>query len=113
VIVFASVSMTLPVQKGHVVGRVTASWSGDSDIFFPVLLRSPRRATLRSRVGRLSERTRVRARAAGSNVFIGGNDARDLFVDPLTGPLFDPNAFLEQPWALRAIRSGTVVACDI
>jgi hypothetical protein len=32
-ITFASVSMILPLQNGHVVGRVTASLIVDSDMF--------------------------------------------------------------------------------
>jgi hypothetical protein len=40
VIVFASVSMILPVQKGHRVGRLTAPLKGDSDIL-AVLPESP------------------------------------------------------------------------
>jgi hypothetical protein len=47
VIVFASVSMILPVQKGHLVGWVTAPLSGDSDIL-AVLPESPCHATCRS-----------------------------------------------------------------
>lgn len=47
VIVFASVSMILPVQKGHLVGRMTVPLSGDSDIL-AVLPESPCHATCRS-----------------------------------------------------------------
>jgi hypothetical protein len=50
VMVFASVSMILPLQNGHLVGRVTASLSRDSDILPVSGVGSPRhRAVARRR----------------------------------------------------------------